>query len=176
MSSLPENLRLLFNGLDLLAGVNDNQKISFKSKSYYDKDGIFNISHWMGVFERTISGERMEVNGISEISSICKVATELYPQYSKNKTFGKTLIDKIVDARKGLGRLKLTYETIGKTLVASSINTSGILLLDSIIPNQRKINEGFCTTSSLLIESTIQDEENDIKSKHSTESTATEDP
>lgn len=172
MSNLPENLRLLLNNLDLLAGVKDNQKISFKSRTYYDKDGLMNISHWLGVFERTLSGERMEVNGIAEISSICKVSTELYEQYKDHRVYGKTLLDKIVEARKGLGRLKVTYESIGKGLVASSINVSGILLLDSIIPDSRKIEEGFCTASSLLKNEEITDENysKQVRSKNSSDS------
>lgn len=160
MSVLPENLKILLDNLDLLAGVKDNQKISFKSKTYYDKDGIFNISHWLGVFERTISGERMDVNGIAEISSICKVAVELFPMYKDNKIFGSTLLDKIVEARRGLGRLKLTYESIGKQLVASRINNSGILFLDSIIPHDRKVKEGFCTDQSH-----VKDESFDTREK-----------
>ena len=160
MSVLPENLKILLDNLDLLAGVKDNQKISFKSKTYYDKDGIFNISQWLGVFERTISGERMDVNGIAEISSICKVAVELFPMYKDNKIFGSTLLDKIVEARRGLGRLKLTYESIGKQLVASRINNSGILFLDSIIPHDRKVKEGFCTDQSH-----VKDESFDTREK-----------
>ena len=143
MAKIPENLRLLFLRLDLLAGVGDNQKISFKTNQYFDKDGW---NGWYGTFSRTLGGERMEVTGIAEVTSICQVAVELYTMYGKDSSYGKTLLNKIVNARKGLNRLKLTYDSIGKTMAGSSINTSGILVLDSIIPDSRKLTEGFCTS------------------------------
>uniref|UniRef100_A0A6C0BCZ0 Uncharacterized protein n=1 Tax=viral metagenome TaxID=1070528 RepID=A0A6C0BCZ0_9ZZZZ len=143
MTKIPENLRLLFLRLDLIAGVKDNQKISFKTNTYVDKDA------WIGSILRTIQNERMEVSGISEISSICQCSVELYEMYGSSPPYGKILMNKIVDARRALNKLMLTYNSIGKNMVGSSINTSGILVLDSIIPDERRIAEGFSTLEEI---------------------------
>lgn len=137
--TIPENLRICFNNLDFLAGVKDNQKICFKNRYYVERDGWSGI---IGAILRTIENERMDVSGISEIKSICASAIEnynsnFYPEYREE------LLDKIVAARKGLNRLKITYESLGKTVVASEIYNSSILDLDKLIPVERKIKEGF---------------------------------
>ena len=140
MSDLPEQLRLCFNDLRFIAGVNDNQKICFYKRYYVDKDGW---SGWYGTLMRTFEGERMDITGIANISSICKVAMENHRNYKDDPTYGFDLLNDIVDARKGLSRLKLTYESLGKSVTANKIDTSGIRVLDAIIPLERKIVEGF---------------------------------
>lgn len=153
MSALPEQLRLCLNDLRFVGGVNDNQKLCFNKRYYVDKDW------WWGSFLRTLEGERMEVSGITKIGSICQVALENYQFYAGHESYGTILLDSIVNARKGLGRLKMTYESLGKNVVANNIETSGILVLDSIIPKERKIAEGLY----IPIHSKKKDAKNEVK-------------
>jgi hypothetical protein len=83
----------------------------------------------------------LDVTGIGKINSIAKVACENWSHYERTQ-FAKTLMDKIVGARHGLARLANTYESLDKPVSANSIRISGVLVLDMIIPPDRKRLEG----------------------------------
>ena len=132
-----ETLRVLLMDLDFLANVMENQKYCFKGKYYVDKYSLISM------FFRIKDGESQDVNGLSKMGSICKIACETYQQYQSNIHFGPIIINKMIGARKGLERVALTYESLGKIVTAANIRNQGILLLDGAIPKNHRIKEGF---------------------------------
>jgi hypothetical protein len=137
MSSLipPESLQNLFNDLDFLSASSVNQKPCFKNRFYVNND-LF------GYILRKIDGENQCVNGNSSINSICRNASETYMAIKDNKCFSETLMLKIIEARKGIERIRNTYKNLNHITTVSSINNS-LFILDNIIPQDRKIKEGF---------------------------------
>lgn len=136
MSSVPPvSLSTLYIDLDFLAGINDKQKYCFGGRYYTDPG-------WIGTFFRLRDNEKQDVNGIAKMESICKDAAEQYETYKCNKIFGPTLLNKIIAARHGLERCVNTYQSNQKVVTASNITNRAILLLDNIIPHERKIKEG----------------------------------
>lgn len=141
MTSIPpESLSALFVELDFLAASMPNQKPCFKKKYYVAADS------WMGYMWRRLDGEEQPISGNNKISSICRNASELFPSYGTNKFFGDIFLTKIVEARKGLVRIRDTYKALRDISTESSVNTS-ILILDGLIPIERKIIEGFLFTT-----------------------------
>ena len=141
MASIPTiHLQSLFGDLDFLSGAKDGQKPCFRSRCYVDR------TSWMGSGFRLIQGESQSSFGNTEIDTICKNASETYGTYHSDTRFGKILLDKIVAARQGLLKIAKTYEAIGKDTEARNIRNSGILILDAIIPEDRKLKEDIILT------------------------------
>ena len=180
MSSIPsESLQKLFNDLDFLSASLTNQKPCFKNRFYVDSDS------WIGYFWRRIDGENQANSGNSEINSICRNASENYESYKNNKFFGIILLNKIVEARKGLDRIRNTYKKLNQISTVSSINNN-ILILDNVIPIDRKITEGFLLDTNpdninyerslpreILNDKKLINENNDKKISSSVDSTIT---
>lgn len=137
MSTVPPvSLQNLYNDLDFLAGIKDKQKYSFNKRYYTNLD-------MMGWVWRKLDGENQEINGISTMESICTNAAQQWDTYKNKKPFGAMLLDKIVAARYGLDRVVKTYDSLQNTVYSSNIRNRGIIILDGVIPEERKIKEGF---------------------------------
>jgi hypothetical protein len=136
MSSLPsESLYNLYNDLDFLAASMADQKPCFKNRYYVD------ATSYIAWAWRMLDGEHQAITGNAHINSICRNAFQTYE--SDNNMINKpVLMRKIIDARKGLDRIKTTYIKIGKRSVGDAIGNS-ILILDQIIPDEMAIKEGF---------------------------------
>lgn len=134
-SVAPISLTNLFTDLDFLAGIQDKQKYCF-AKRYYV------TLNWLGAIFRILDSEAQDINGIATMEAICTNASEQWTTYKNNKTFGPTLLNKIVAARHGLNKCALTYESLQKNVTASNIRSRAILTLDNTIPYERKIKEG----------------------------------
>lgn len=134
-SVAPVSLTNLFTDLDFLAGIQDKQKYCF-AKRYYV------TLNWLGAIFRIIDSEAQDINGIAVMESICSNAAEQWVTYKSNRTFGPTLLNKIVAARHGLNRCAITYESLQKNVTASNIRSRAILTLDNTIPYERKLKEG----------------------------------
>lgn len=132
----PESLQDLFVDLDFISSAMIGQKPCFKNRYYVSGDSY--VGYWL----RRLDGENQGVNGNSKINSICRNASESYLSYGNNVYYGSALLDKIVEARKGLDRIRSTYRNLNQISTVSSINNS-ILILDNVIPKDRKIFEGF---------------------------------
>lgn len=136
MSTIPPvSLSKLYTDLDFLAGISDKQKYCFGSRYYTDLS-------WMGIMYRIKDNEKQDVNGISKMELICKDAAEQWETYKNHKIFGYTLLTKIITARHGLQRCVETYESQQRPVTSSNVKNRAILLLDNIIPYDRKIKEG----------------------------------
>ena len=136
-SAIPtESLLSLYGDLDFLAKSVIGQKPCFKGKYYVSADT------WAGYIWRKIDGENQSITGNSRIISICRNASETYTSKKDDPYVGDMLLTKICEARKGLERIKNTYENLNNISNATNIG-SGILILDLVIPNERKIAEGF---------------------------------
>lgn len=131
----PVSLKKLYDDLDFLSGIKDRQKYCF-SKRYYT-----NLS-WLDYVWRKLDGENQDVNGIAAMETICMDAGQQFETYHKHPIFGIQLLDKMVSARHGLQRCSNTYDSLQRTVTASSIKNRGILLLDNTIPYDRKVREG----------------------------------
>lgn len=136
MSSVaPVSLQNLYVDLDYLSGIGNNQKYNFIDRTYINDD-------WIGYLWRKLGGENQDIYGISIMENICKNAAEQWENYKDNTKFNSILLDKMVAARQGLDRCKSTYEQRHKTSTAGNINNRAIMVLDSAIPLERKIEEG----------------------------------
>ena len=131
----PVSLSTLYTDLDFLAGISDKQKYCFGGRYYTDPG-------WIGLLFRLKDNEKQDVNGISKMELICKDAAEQWETYKNNRLFGPTLMNKVIAARHGLQRCVNTYESLQKITTASNIKNRAILLLDNIIPHDRKLREG----------------------------------
>lgn len=138
MTTIPtESLTILYTDLGFLAAAMENQKPCFKGRYYVDKNS------WIGSLYRLKDVEGQDVSGISNMVSICRRANEHYSSLNEGDNYGEILLEKIIDARKGLERIARTYESLGKTISSENIKNQAILLLDSALPNDVKIREGF---------------------------------
>lgn len=131
----PVSLQNLYVELDYLAGIRDRQKYNFTDRTYVNDD-------WIGFLWRKWGGENQDIYGISVMENICKNAAEQFIQYKNDEVFGNELLDKMVSARHGLERCRVTYESKQKTNTVSNIKNRGILVLDNAIPIERKLKEG----------------------------------
>jgi hypothetical protein len=126
----------------------EGQKPCFVGKRYYvDKD-----SYW-GTFWRSLYGEKQDVIGNTIMQSICTNAVQSYESNKTNKKFESQLLEKIINARKGLDRIKRTYESCGKITTSNSIGNY-MLILDGVIPEKIKISEGFIKSPNIFTDST----------------------
>jgi len=135
MSKPTISLSKLYGDLDFLAGIGDNQKYSFIERKYINND-LF------AILFRHYRNESQDINGITNIETICTDAVEQFNFYKDNKIFGPKLLDSIIKARHGLNKCANTYKTLQRLTTASNIEIKGIFLLDNIIPDERKISEG----------------------------------
>lgn len=141
LTTIPEQLRRIFNDLDFIGGIKDNQKVCFKKRYYVKKDD------WFGALWRTLDNECLNITGISEIQSICSITLSIYETYKNDPDYGEIFLDKIVAARKGLMRLMETYKSLGKIVESDAIKNSAIIDFDKMIPIERRIQEGFIVPS-----------------------------
>lgn len=163
--SLPEILLQSFSELDLISGVGENEKICFKTGSYISKNSLY------GSFHRYFYDEKMDTNGITSIKRICSSSCELYLSYikikenklsnkkSKNEDYEKLLLERLINARSGLSRLKRTYDSLGKTVTGNNISNNGIVILDLHIPNEIKLEKGFLISEDYSNNSKEEDED-----------------
>jgi hypothetical protein len=154
-TTAPISLQNLFLDLDYLAGIKDRQKYNFTSRSYVNDD-------WVGFFWRKMEGETQDIHGISAMENITKNAAEQWITYKKHNTFGPELLDKMVDARHGLERARVTYADKQKTNTASNIKIRAIQVLDNAIPESKKLEVGITLktkTSSEDTDTKITDED-----------------
>lgn len=145
MAKPPISLTKLYNDLEFLGGIGDNQKYSFGERKYTNND------YFATVF-RAFRSESQDVNGILNMENICTDAIEQYKVYIDHKVFGKKLLDSIIKARHGLSRCVTTYRTLQRLTTATNIETRAIFLLDNIIPEDRKISEGIIHKKSISTE------------------------
>lgn len=136
----PVSLLNLYVQLDYLAGIKDRQKYNFTDKTYVNDD-------WIGFIWRKWGGDNQDIYGISIMANICENAAQQYLVYKENNVFGKELLDKMISARHGLERCRVTYDTKQKTNTVSNIKNKAILVLDNAIPYERKIEEGIILNS-----------------------------
>lgn len=141
------HLQNLFSDLDFLAIALPGQKPCFKNRYYVEKQIFTSPTTWFGPIWRGIDGEKQEVVGNNAIDKICKDASQSYESYKNDENFGPILMDKIVAARQGLDIIAKTYESISKTVIASTIRNGGIIILDNTIPRARKLKEGIIRRS-----------------------------
>lgn len=128
-------LSSLYDDLDFLGGIMDNQKYCFGKRYYVGLD-------WYGIFLRMRDSESQDINGSFIMGNICTNTAQQWDVYKDHPVFGKILLDKIIKARHGLARVIKTYKSIQKNVTASSIENKAIIILDNLIPHHIKINEG----------------------------------
>ena len=137
-STVPtESFSVLLTDLGFLARALDGQKPCFKKK-YYVTSGS-----WTGWAYRALDSESQSVNGLAAMISICRRANETYSTYKTDNVHGPKLKTKIIEARKGLDRIRRTYESEGKIIEAENIENQVITLLDNVLPMEDRIREGF---------------------------------
>jgi len=130
------SLQKLFEDLDFLSQGLPGQKPCFRRRYYVDK------TSWVGTFCRMVDQESQATLGNILISNICKSACEHYESYKNHPYFKEILMDKIIRARQGLARIAETYDSVGQFTTATNIRNSGILMLDGVIPKDKKIQIG----------------------------------
>lgn len=136
MSTKPTvSLSKLYTDLEFLGCIGDNQKYSFVDRKYINND-------WLAIIFRHYKQESQDINGIMNMQSIATDAVEQYKANEANVVFGPKLLDSIVKARHGLSKCVATYRTLQRLTTASNIEINAIFLLDNIIPEDRKIEEG----------------------------------
>lgn len=130
MSIPSEHLQNLFSDLDFLADAKEGQKPCFYSRTYVDSGS------WYGTIYRSFKGECQDTIGGGEIAKICKNALETYDRIRETE-MGKLLLTKIIGAKLGLKRISFTYSQLNKMSAVRSINNSGIIILDMVIPEEK---------------------------------------
>tara|TARA_Y100001970_G_scaffold291389_1_gene428354 strand:- start:367 stop:930 length:564 start_codon:yes stop_codon:yes gene_type:complete len=151
------HLQNLFNDLDFLGSAKEDEKPCFRDRSYMNKHS------WIGTIHRTLNNESQSDVGNGTIYTICLNASQTYDSYKNNKNFGDILLDKIVKARIGLERIARTYESICKSAIARELRNNSILILDSIIPEDRKQKEDLNLTQSINNNINNNNNNNNIK-------------
>jgi len=150
MSEIPQVLLQCFTDLDFISGVGDNEKICFGRRQYVSKDS------WSGCFIRFYGNESMETTGVLKLKEICLMSAQCYLTFKNKNNFGDAIMEKIINARKGLTRLKLTYDSIDKTIVGSKINSTCIFILDSVIPYSERKQNGFILDKIISNDSDVE--------------------
>lgn len=134
---IPEILKSICKKLSLVGNVGIDQKINFKNEYYINRDSYY------GSLLRYFEAEKQSTSGNAYLENLCSETTNIYNTYKNNPCYLKLLYDNIINARKGLMRLRDTYSKINYQDKTLNCIDGCILQLDFILPDSLKLEHGF---------------------------------
>jgi hypothetical protein len=134
---IPEILKSICKKLSLIGNVGIDQKINYKNEYYINRDSYY------GSVLRYFESEKQSTVGNAYLENLCNETINIYNTYKDNSNFTNLLFINVVNARKGLMRLRNTYSKINYQDKTLNCIDGCIMQLDFILPKDIKIEHGF---------------------------------
>ena len=133
-TTIPPLLQSVLEKAAWLGSAEDDQKPCFKDKTFVSANG------WKDAWKRYWYEEN-GVDGANQTKAICNELISSLETYKRNSKLREIVINAIIKLYYGLCKIHQTYATRKKSVVASGIDTS-ILLLETALPDDVKARNG----------------------------------